>query len=69
MDETALAIARLKEETKAEKSAESRKGEPGSTGTPSSKRQIPTAVNGRGQRKSGGAAPDTSTKRPKTGGV
>ena len=32
MDETALAIARLKEETKAEKSAESRKGEPGSTG-------------------------------------
>ena len=69
MDETALAIARLQEEAKAGKSAESRKGEPGSTGTHSTNRQIPTAVNGMGHRKIGGAAPYTSSKRPKTGGV
>ena len=69
MDDTARAIARLQEETKAEKSSESRKGESGGTAGASPKRQAPPAVNGMGQRKIGGAAPYTSSKRPKTGGV
>ena len=64
MDDTARAIARLQEEAKAEKTAEPRKG-----GSSAPKRQAPPAVNGSGQRKIGGAAPYTSTKRPKTGGV
>jgi hypothetical protein len=68
MDDTARAIARLQEEAKAEKSSESRKGESG-TASASPKRQAPPAVNGMGQRKIGGAAPYTSSKRPKTGGV
>jgi len=69
MDETARAIARLAEEAKLEKSAESRKEGPGPTGSASPKRQAPPAINGMGQRKIGGAAPYTSSKRPKTGGV
>jgi hypothetical protein len=66
MDDTARAIARLQEEAKAEKSSESRKGESASTAP---KRQAPPLVNGMGQRKIGGAVPQTSTKRPKTGGA
>ena len=70
MDDTARAIARLAEETKAEKSAEARKAsDSASSSAGSPKRQAPPAVNGMGQRKIGGAAPYTSTKRPKTGGV
>jgi hypothetical protein len=55
------------EDSKAEKPSESRKGD--STATAPKQRQAPPAVNGMGQRKIGGAAPYTSTKRPKTGGV
>ena len=65
MDDTARAIARLQEEAKAEKSPESRKAD--SSNAP--KRQPSPAVNGMGQRKIGGPAPYTSSKRPKTGGV
>jgi len=64
LDDTARAIARLQEEAKAEKSSESRKAD-----SHAPKRQLPPVVNGMGQRKIGGAAPYTSTKRPKTGGV
>jgi hypothetical protein len=64
LDDTARAIARLQEETKTEKAAESRKGEAGSP-----KRQIPQSVNGMGQRKVGGPTPQTSSKRPKSGGA
>jgi hypothetical protein len=64
MDDTARAIARLQEEAKAEKSAESRKKEPST-----SKRQPPLSVNGMGQRRVGGPTPETSSKRPKSGGV
>jgi hypothetical protein len=66
MDDTARAIARLLEEEKAEKSPESRKGE---SANAAPKRKPQPAVNGMGQRKIGGAAPYTSSKRPKTGGV
>ena len=70
LDDTARAIARLTEDTKAEKAAEARKGDGSSTGTGGNPkiRQAPPAVNGMGQRKIGGAAPYTSSKRPKTGG-
>jgi hypothetical protein len=64
LDETARAIARLQEDAKAEKSAESRKGE---AGKPT--RQIRDSVNGMGQRRVGGKSPETSSKRPKSGGV
>jgi hypothetical protein len=64
MDETARAIARLQEDAKAEKSAESRKADAGKL-----KRQIPDSVNGMGQRRVGGKSPETSSKRPKTGGI
>jgi hypothetical protein len=67
LDDTARAIARLQEEAKAEKSSDTRKGEPGSK--PAPKRQAPPAINGMGQRKVGGGAPQISTKRPKTGGA
>ena len=70
MDDTARAIARLVEETKADKSPDGRKGDaPAAAGSSPNHRQAPPAVNGMGQRKIGGAAPYTSTKRPKTGGV
>jgi hypothetical protein len=64
LDDTARAIARLNEEAKAEKAAESRKGDPSAP-----KRQIPQSVNGMGRRKVVGPTPQTSTKRPKTGGA
>ena len=62
-----MAIACLREEAKADKAAEARKGESANAHAP--KRAPQPAVNGMGQRKIGGAAPYTSTKRPKTGGV
>ena len=67
LDDTARAIARLAEEAKAEKLPEARKGGP--AGNASLKRQAPPAINGMGQRKIGGGAPQISTKRPKTGGA
>lgn len=67
MDDTARAIARLGEESKAEKSPETRKG--GLAGNAAPKRQPPPLVNGMGGRRVGGPTPQTSTKRPKTGGA
>ncbi len=64
MDDTARAIARLQEEAKAKKTAESLKND---SGTP--KKLIPQSVNGMGQRRVGGPTPETSSKRPKSGGV
>jgi hypothetical protein len=66
LDDTARAIARLQEEAKGDKAAEARKADAPAKST---KRIVPSTVNGMGQRKIGGAAPYTSTKRPKTGGV
>jgi hypothetical protein len=65
MDDTARAIARLQEEAKAEKAAESL----AKTDASKPKRQIPQPVNGMGQRRVGGPTPVTSSKRPKSGGV
>ena len=64
MDDTARAIARLQDEAKADKAAESRKGD-----STSPRRQVPQSVNGMGRRQVGGPTPQTSTKRPKTGGA
>ncbi len=64
MDDTARAIARLAEEKKAEKSSESRKSEAAAP-----KRPANSVVNGLGQRRVGGPTPQTSTKRPKSGGA
>ncbi len=64
MDDTARAIARLQETAKAEKLAESRKADAAKP-----KRSIPQSVNGMGQRRVGGKSPETSSKRPKSGGV
>ncbi len=64
MDDTARAIARLQEEAKAEKPAEVRKA---ASNKPL--RQPPLSINGMGQRKVGGPTPQTSSKRPKSGGA
>jgi hypothetical protein len=64
LDDTARAIARIQEEAKAKKSADSPKAD---VGKPN--RQPPQSVNGMGQRRVGGKTPETSSKRPKSGGA
>ncbi len=63
LDDTARAIAKLQEDAKAEKPAEARKA-----GSTKPLRQPPLTINGMGQRKVGGPTPQTSSKRPKSGG-
>jgi hypothetical protein len=65
LDDTARAIARLQEEAKVEKAAQARDKNDDSK----PKRQPPLTINGMGQRRVGGKAPETSSKRPKSGGI
>jgi len=63
MDETALAIARLREDAKPDKSSR-----PGRLASDDLKAKGDLARNVVGQQKAGGGAPSSSTKRPKTFG-
>jgi hypothetical protein len=63
LDDTARAIARVRDESKPEKSAE-----PGRAASDASKPHLAHLAKGLGPRKPGGPAVSPSTKRPKTGG-
>jgi hypothetical protein len=63
MDETALAIARLREEAKPGKPPEA-----GRLAPHDAKPRMAHAAGGSGPRKAGGAAPPPAAKRQKTGG-
>lgn len=65
LDDTARAIARVREEAKAEKAPES---EPGRPSSDASKPHLAHLAKGLGPRKPGGPAVSPSTKRPKMGG-